>query len=289
MTNPPDALASTLHHTLEASSASGVGLTLAGGYGLLLRQTHAVPDERYLVDQVEWPPIRPTRDIDIFVLPAAVADWDRMQRFASELDSRGFSRPPHDAAENFRVPHRATGVMLDLLMGPAGEYRTRIRINDARRSARPQAPPNTTTDTALRLSLAPEALDVDRSVLLHTDSGQQVPVASTFTWTMMMLHVIGDVLAGSKASYREDREAHLAKRSVDLFRNIAMLTRVEEDAFSEACSRHRDDPAFSTAAALACAHVLPLDGLARRSFLSSRIGSAAIDRVAGVLEDHLCT
>ncbi|TMA72746.1 MAG: hypothetical protein E6J77_25045 [Deltaproteobacteria bacterium] len=119
---------------LDRRLESPGSFSLGGGLGLFLKQEHLrrARDVRTLYPIDELPAARTTNDADIFLRADVVADVGRMRRIRDILDDLEFE--PIESAKFMQfaktVPEGV--IKVDLLVGPLGDYATKVRLDTRR-------------------------------------------------------------------------------------------------------------------------------------------------------------
>ena len=130
-----DPLLTSLLDLLRELDSRGVSLTVGGGFGLYLKRLHLeTSGERTLF--VELPGIRSTNDIDLFLHTEVIANLDRTRLVAEAIKKLEYQVVPGAEYLQWRKPvvvaEVEQEVRVDVLVGPLGEERSKIKVNNPR-------------------------------------------------------------------------------------------------------------------------------------------------------------
>ena len=191
-----DPLFASLLDLLHELDGRGVPLTVGGGFGLYLKRTHLDrTGERTLF--AELPQARSTNDIDMFLRADLLADLSRTRDVASSLVRLGYTAV--EGAKylqwNRRVVVAGIGqeVKIDVLVGPLGPYRGRMKVSEPR--VRPKGDIRFhahTVEEALHIEDRPLAVPVEGLMSDGRPYQGTVYVPEAFPCLMMKLHAFSD-------------------------------------------------------------------------------------------------
>ena len=154
-------LFSSLLDLLRELDSSGIPLTIGGGFGLYLKRLHLErTGERTLFSIL--PAIRSTNDIDLFLRAEVLSDLARTREVADAIERLGYT-PVEEAKFLQRKRPVATAgmaqeVKIDVLVGPLGQYRDRLKVSA------PGCGPEERSSFTLTRSRRPSISRISRSV-----------------------------------------------------------------------------------------------------------------------------
>ncbi len=220
-------------------------LTIGGGFGLYLKRRRLEQSgERTLIDPALWPAIRSTNDLDILLRAEVLADVGRVRALADIFDRLGYT--PIKGAEYMQFVRtldyggRAQDVKIDLLVGPFGSFKNRLKT-----SKPPRVRPKAEKKGRLHAHETPEAVGVEDEPLSIPIEGQRstgeecqahVCLPQAFPYALMKLFAFRD--RKDDPDPRKDKGRHHA---LDLYAVVAMMTEPEYDFARQARIRHADN------------------------------------------------
>lgn len=131
-------LFSSLLDLLRELDSSGIPLTIGGGFGLYLKRLHLErTGERTLFSIL--PAIRSTNDIDLFLRAEVLSDLTRTREVADAIRRLGYTPVEEAKFLQWKRPAALAGttqeVKIDVLVGPLGPYRDRLKVSAPPRAA----------------------------------------------------------------------------------------------------------------------------------------------------------
>jgi hypothetical protein len=242
-----DPLFSSLLELLRQLDACGIPLTIGGGFGLYLKRLYLErTGERTLFSAL--PAVRSTNDIDMFLHADVLADFARTKLVADAINRLGYT-PVEEAKflqwkRSVVIAGTAKEVKIDVLVGPFGPYRDRLKVSSAR--ARPKgkiefhAHP---VEEALHLEDQPIGVPVDGLTPDGRSYRGTVFVPEAFPYLMMKLHAFSD----RKGDVNKDLGRHHA---LDVYTIVGMMTEGEFERAKTLSEEDRNDPQVQRARAI---------------------------------------
>lgn len=222
---------------LDAALGGGSDLMVGGGFGLYLKQLHLEKSGvRTLLQRSRWPQARTTQDIDLFLRAEIVADVARMERLRGVLDQLGFL--VEDDAKWMKFARDVGGrtVIIDLMVGPLGEFEDRIERHSIR--VKPIG------SSGLHARAANDAIGVEhepvRLSIGHRIRSSEVLVPQAFPFALMKLGALRDRINDAN----KDEGRHHA---LDTYRIVAMLTEEEDEVARVLATRNSKHPVMAAA------------------------------------------
>lgn len=237
MTTITDLLGAELQRLADALAPHDVPVIIGGGYGLLLRQQHALASGARTLLPI--PDSRSTNDLDVFLTVELVADAEKMAALGRTLDELGFE--VIDSAKYYQfarvVAYRGgeQSLKVDLLAPPprpGTALRQMVRV-DARR-VRPRARDGAAPP--VHAHTTPEAFTISEHTLTLPlgQGGTDVLVPHPYTFLLLKLFAYRD--------RREDPSKDFGQyHAYDLYRIVAMMTEVDYEQAQELRDRYADD------------------------------------------------
>jgi hypothetical protein len=221
---PLDPLLASLLDLLRELDAAKIPLAVGGGFGLYLKRAHLRrTGERTLFAAL--PEVRATNDIDLFLRAEVLADLSRTREVADAIKRLGYTVVEEAKFLQWKRRLEVAGVTqevkLDVLVGPLGEYRKRMKVSRPR--ARPKG------DIEFHAYAVEEALHVEEGQLAVpldglTSTGERyagtVYVPDAFPYLMMKLHAFRD--------RKDDADKDLGRHhALDVYTVVGMMTEAE--------------------------------------------------------------
>jgi len=243
----------------------GVRITIAGGYGLLLRET--VARRRGTRPRRGIPAAtRSTDDLDVLLTVEIITDPAKMRSIREALDELGFM--PHPRAQNYQFVERARyergerGVKIDLLAPGVPPELEHLVTTDSGRDVRRIRPKGF---NGLHAHVTPEALTAAEHLLeveLGPDGSPVVYVPHPYSHLMLKLYALRDRMW-------EAGEANFGRHhAFDIYRILALMTDDDWTAAGSLREKFGADPVVRRANAYAAA-------------LFANEGAAGATRLAG--------
>jgi hypothetical protein len=221
-----DLLQTSLLDLLFELRGRQVPIIIGGGFGLFLKRRHLTASgQRTLFARL--PEVRSTNDLDLFIRAEVLADLGRTRLIAQTL--RGLGYQPVEEAKFLQwkravlVAGRTLEVKVDLLVGPLGPHRPRLRVKSPR--VRPRG------EVELHAHCTEEALGIEDGPMEVLVTGARsngeacqgtVGVPRAFPYLMMKLHAFAD----RRDDARKDAGRHHA---LDLYTIVGLMTAEEYD------------------------------------------------------------
>lgn len=229
-----DPLFDWLHALASRLDRDAVRITIAGGYGLLLRET--VARRRGSRPRRGIPAAtRSTDDLDVLLAVEIITDPAKMRSIREALDDLGFM--PHPRAQNYQFVERARyergerGVKIDLLAPSVPPELEHLVTTDSGRDVRRIRPKGF---NGLHAHVTPEALtaaDHLLEVTLGSEGSPVVYVPHPYSHLMLKLYALRDRMW-------EAGEANFGRHhAFDIYRILALTT--DEDWTAAASLREK--------------------------------------------------
>ncbi|GAC1334018.1 MAG: hypothetical protein NVSMB14_01020 [Isosphaeraceae bacterium] len=219
-----------------------IPITVGGGFGLFLKRRDLV-DRRVQTLFAELPEPRATNDIDVFFRVDLLTDRASTEALAEAIRRLGYVAVEEAKFYQWKRPIEVAGVMqevkLDVLVGPLGERRTKLQVNQRRvrpkgKSVDFHAHP---TEEALFLEDAPMAIELSGRRSTGEEFKAIVYVPEAFPYLLMKL----SAFAERKADENKDLGRHHA---LDAYTIVGMMTEAEFDRAKTLAVKSRLDPHF---------------------------------------------
>ncbi len=263
---------------LDAALGGNAGLMLGGGLGLYLKQEHLRrTGARTLLPFDRLPQARTTQDIDLFLRAEVIANARDVAGLRAALDSLGFTVVQGAEWLKFRREVAGTEVLLDVMVGPLGEFADRVKFKDPR--VRPKGLPG---DQGVHAFATEEALGIERSPMTLTITEQRpggsarscaVRVPRAFTYALMKLGALRDRVHDQN---KQEGRHH----AMDLYRIVGMITQEEEAICAEMAKSYAGDPQIDEAMRTIDSLLEPASGLGRLRLIEyQRASQGAVPEV----------
>ena len=231
-----------LLHQLENRQ---IPLILGGGYGLYLKQIHLQENiDETLIDGSLWPRPRATQDLDIFIKTELLVDIEKLRLIKVALDTLGYDPIPGAEYMQFvKILENDRSVKVDFLTGPLEEFQNdrRLRVDERRIQPRNSVGLHAhRTDEAVAFQKALMELTVDGILSSGYPYSGTIYIPQSFTYLLMKLFAFRDQM--------NDQDKNNAQHhALDLYRILAMLTKVEYDLVKKFVGYYRDNPVVTEA------------------------------------------
>jgi hypothetical protein len=242
-----DQLTANLLDLLFELEGRNIPLMIGGGYGLFLKRRHlAVAGERTLLESL--PPERATNDLDMFLRAELLSDLDRTREVREAIRRLGYV--PVDEAKFLQwkrgivvagVPQE---VKIDILVGPLGEFRKKLKVSMPRVRPRGDIQFHAhAVEEAVLLEDHPLAVEVTGVRSTGEPYAGTVEVPEAFPYLMMKLHAFAD----RKADANKDLGRHHA---LDAYAIVGMMTEPEYERARRIGAEHSGNPNIERARAI---------------------------------------
>ena len=228
---------------------------MGGGFGLYLKRTHL---QQIGVQTLfaELPGVRATNDLDIFLRAEVLADLARTRIVAEAIARLGYTAVEGVEYLQWRRPVVVGGVeqevKIDILVGPLGEHRKKLKVNEPR--VRPKGDIRFhahTVEEALHLEDRPTEIPVEGPLSDGIRYRGVVFVPEAFPYLMMKLHAFAD--------RKDDANKNLGRHhALDAYTIIGMMTEAEYGRAKAFASADRDNE-----------HIARARGIAAKDFSSA--------------------
>lgn len=242
------ALLDVLHET----KGDHLKLIIGGGYGIYLKREHIRQSGVRTLFQ-EWPEVRSTSDLDLFLRPELLIDSQRLKPLARALRRLGYQVIGGAEKYQFAKPGPSGGregaVKIDLLTGPQSRFQGAAVKADSRRIQ-----PRPSVD--LHAHPVDEALTLEDDLLPVTLSGTisngsafeaEVYVPHPFTFAMMKLFAFRDRIADPDKEYGR-------YHALDLYTVLALTSESEWEQALALHDKHSADAMVQEAAQIVNRH-----------------------------------
>lgn len=234
-----DQLFANLIDLLRELDTRNVPLTVGGGLGLYLKRRHLDTSAAQTLFP-EMPGVRATNDIDMFLRADILANFERTKDVARALENLGYIPVNNAKFFQWKRPVLVGGfqqeVKIDVLVGPVGRYRDRLKVTPPR--ARPKGQKLDfhafVTEEALHIDEQPVAVIVEGLTSDSSPYRGTVFVPEAFPYLMMKLHAFND----RKADANKDLGRHHA---FDVYTIVGMMMQIEYDRAKVFGALDRDD------------------------------------------------
>ena len=219
-----DQLTASLLDLLFELQGRNIPIMIGGGYGLYLKRRHlAATGTRTLLERL--PEARATNDLDMILRAELLADLERTREVREAILRLGYT-PVEEAKylqwkREIRVAGVPQEVKIDVLVGPLGEFRPRLKVSMPR--VRPKG------DIQFHAHAVEEAILVEDHPIMVEVSGVRstgeaytggVEVPQAFPYLMMKLHAFAD--------RKEDSNKDLGRHhALDAYTIVGMMTEPE--------------------------------------------------------------
>ncbi|HTU21554.1 MAG TPA: hypothetical protein VMG10_26185 [Gemmataceae bacterium] len=233
-----DPLHTSLLDLLRELDGRKVPLVVGGGYGLYLKRDHLARTGQQTLF-TELPSVRSTSDIDMFLNAEVLADFPRTKAVADAIKQLGYQAVEHAKFLQWKRAVAVAGtqqeVRIDVLVGPLGRYRERMKVNPPR--ARPKGNIQLhahTVEEALHIEDQPIGVAVAGITSDAKPYGGTVYVPEAFPYLLMKLHAFRD----RKADADRDLGRHHA---LDIYAIVGMMTESEYERAKAFGAADKDD------------------------------------------------
>ncbi len=260
--NIPD-LQTALVNLLHAVRADDLGLIVGGGYGIYLKHQHVrTTGVRTLLE--EWPEIRSTNDLDLFLRPELLMEPARLKPLAAALKSLGYQVVPSAEHYQFVKPGpeggQAGSLKVDLLTGPRSWFDgTPARFDDRRVRPQPSVGVHAHhVDEALTLEEGLTAVQITGRTSDNIEHSETVHLPHPLTFAMMKLFAFRDRF--------DDADKDFGRyHALDLYSVLALASEAEWKEAGVLSARYRQTPVFEEASRIVDRYfsTLTSDGMLR--------------------------
>ena len=254
----PDLQTSLLDLLLEIEGTD-IKLIIGGGFGIYLKTDHVQRlGMRTLLR--EWPEVRSTNDLDLFLRPELLIESTRLKPLAKAIARLGYQVVPGAEKYQFVKPGPgdtdAGSIKIDILTGPQSCFQgTRVKA-DVRR-ARPNPSVGVHAHPVDEAPTLEEGL-LDVSLVGKFSSGKpwqaEVFLPHPFTFSMMKLFAFRDRIDDANKEFGR-------YHALDLYTIFATTTETEWGYALELSNQHGDHPYVLEAGRLVSEHFSALDRL----------------------------
>ena len=254
----PDLKTSLLDLLLEIEGTD-IKLIIGGGFGIYLKTDHVQRlGMRTLLR--EWPEVRSTNDLDLFLRPELLIESTRLKPLAKAIARLGYQVVPGAEKYQFVKPGPgdtdAGSIKIDILTGPQSCFQgTRVKA-DVRR-ARPNPSVGVHAHPVDEAPTLEEGL-LDVSLVGKFSSGKpwqaEVFLPHPFTFSMMKLFAFRDRIDDANKEFGR-------YHALDLYTIFATTTETEWGYALELSNQHGDHPYGLEAGRLVSEHFSALDRL----------------------------
>jgi len=220
----PD-LQTALLDLLHEVQGTNVKLIIGGGYGIYLRTEHVRRlGVRTLLE--EWPEVRSTNDLDLYLRPELLIDSEKLKPLSDALDKLGYRPVP--GAENYQFVKpglggtEASSFKIDILTGPESRFQgTRVRVDGRRARPKPSI--------GLHAHPTNEALTLEKGLLQIMFKGKlssgepweaEVFLPHSYTFLMMKLFAFKD-------RFEDEKKEFGRYHAIDMYTILATTTEIE--------------------------------------------------------------
>jgi hypothetical protein len=219
-----DQLTTNLLDLLFELQGRNIPIMIGGGYGLFLKRRHLeATGQRTLLENLPEP--RATNDLDMFLRAELLSDLGRTREVREAILRLGYT-PVEEAKflqwkRSVMVAGVRQEVKIDVLVGPLGEFRSRLKVSMPR--VRPKG------DIQFHAHAVEEAILLEDNPIVVEVTGVRstgaaysgtVEVPDGFPYLMMKLHAYSD----RKGDANKDLGRHHA---LDVYTIVAMMTEPE--------------------------------------------------------------
>lgn len=234
-----DQLTANLLDLLHELEGRKIPIMIGGGYGLYLKRRHlAATGQRTLLDVL--PPERATNDLDMFLRADLLSDLERTREVREAIIRLGYVSVNEAKFLQWKREIVVAGVpqevKIDVLVGPLGEFRTKLKVSMPR--VRPKG------EIEFHAHAVEEAILIeDRPITVEVtgarSTGEQyrgsVEVPEAFPYLMMKLHAFAD----RKDDENKDLGRHHA---LDAYTIVGMMTEPEYERAKKIGAEYSGDP-----------------------------------------------
>jgi len=210
---------------LRELSGSGVRLIVGGGFGIYLRMVHVRrTGVRTLLR--EWPEMRSTNDLDLFLRPELLIDSYKLKPLSAALVSLGYTVVPEAAFYQFVKPGPGGGsagsLKIDILTGPESSFHgTRVKVDNRRAKPRPSVDIHAhPTNEALTLEKGLQEMELSGVLSSGEQWDDTIFLPHPYTFLMMKLFAFRDL-------YGNENKDFGRYHALDLYTILATMTETE--------------------------------------------------------------
>lgn len=216
-----------------------VPITVGGGFGLFLKRRHLDRTKQPIL-YAELPEPRATNDIDLFLRAELLTDRVRIEVLVNAIRRLGYS-PVEEAKflqwkRSIEIVGVRQEVKLDTLVGPLGEYRSKVSVSAPR--VRPRGKSMSfhahQAEEALFLDEQPISIELEGARSSGEPYKAVVYVPEAFPYLQMKLSAFSD----RKTDENKDLGRHHA---LDAYTIVGMMTEAEYDRARSLAARSRDN------------------------------------------------
>lgn len=233
-------LQTALLDLLQKIQGTEIKLIIGGGFGIYLKATHAKHlVMRTLLDQ--WPELRSTNDLDLFLRPELLIDSSRLKPIVSAITDLGYQIVP--GAENYQFVKPGPGgtdagsVKIDILTGPQSCFQgTQVKVDTRRVRPKPSV--------GMHAHPVDEALTLEEGLLPILLAGtlssgdtweSEIFLPHPYTFLMMKLFAFRDRL--------DDPDKEFGRyHALDLYTILATTTEEEWEYALQLRDQHKNEP-----------------------------------------------
>lgn len=246
---------------LDVALGGNADLLLGGGLGLYLKQEHLrATGARTVLPLDRLPQARTTEDIDLFLRAEVIASRDDVLRYRGALDSLGFEVVEEARWMKFKRAVRGVEVVLDVMVGPLGEYARGVKVGGLRVRPRDLEAADglhaRRTDDALGVERSPMRLVVEGTRSDTSAGSCEVLVPRAFPYAIMKLGALHDRI--DDVNKQEGRH-----HAMDLYRIVWILTEEEAEVSARLAADYSGDARVAKALRTIDSLLAPRDGLGR--------------------------
>ena len=248
-------------------------LTVGGGYGLFLKQTHIAdnPKLRTLFAVESLPRARATEDIDLILSADVVTDSAAMRTIRKTLDSLDFRVVETARYTQFIRPFTTGHVKIDLLAAPLGSLAKRVPKDPRRVKPRPSVKLHASKlEEAVAVNRAPLRIPVSGVLSDGTSHSTTILIPQAFSYLLMKLFAFRDRCQDA----RKELGQHHA---VDVYRIVGLLTPEEDAAVHRLSGEFSDNPLVREGCRIAMDHFISPAGVGRLRIREHPLFHSAVD------------
>jgi len=254
----PD-LQTSLLDLLHEMKSTDIQLLIGGGFGIYLKMNHVQRLGMRTLLQ-EWPEVRSTNDLDLFLRPELLIESAKLKPPAEAIARLGYQVVPGAEKYQFAKPDprgaEAGSIKIDILTGPQSRFKG-SRLKADKRRARPNP------SVGIHAHPVDEALTLEEGLLPvmlegKLSSGEpwqaEVFLPHPYTFSLMKLFAFRDRLDDAN---KEFGRYHV----LDLYTIMATTTEEEWEYALELCDRYGKEPYIIAARRLVWEHFSSLNRL----------------------------
>jgi hypothetical protein len=219
-----DQLTANLLDLLFELEGRNIPIMIGGGFGLFLKRQHlAATGARTLLDNL--PEARATNDLDMFLRAELLSDLERTREVKEAILRLGYTAVEEAKFLHWKREILVAGVpqevKIDVLVGPLGEFRKKLKVSMPRVRPRGDIKFHAhAVEEAIMLEARPIAVKVTGVRTTGQPYTGTVEVPEAFPYLMMKLHAFAD----RKADANKDLGRHHA---LDAYTIVGMMTESE--------------------------------------------------------------